>query len=117
MQIKISTRHGQVSDETRDFIEKKAQKLLHLFPRLIMIEITLDMRDDLKEVELLAEAEHKHNFVAKEQHKEILTAMDSALSKVEAQLRKYKQKVQNHRGTPNASEVAGSPILEETSEE
>lgn len=118
MQIKISTRHGQINEETQEFIHKKAEKLLNLFPRLIMIEVTVDNKPgDDKEVELLVEAEHKHNFVAKERHAEVLTAMDMVVAKVDAQLRKYKQKIQNHRGAPSASDVAGAPALEESGEE
>lgn len=117
MQIKISTRHGQINGATQEFIQKKAEKLLHLFPRLIMIEVTVDMKSEQREVELLVEAEHKHNFVAREKNQDVLTAVETVVAKLEAQIRKYKEKIQNHRGAPSASEVARTPTLEESTEE
>ena len=107
MQIKITARHGQLSDETKEHIEEKAGKLLHYFQRIMMIEVLVDFKDDSSFVEILVSAEHKHDFVASERQKDVLTAVDLAVSKLEGQVRKYKEKVQNHRRTP-ASGMAGS---------
>ena len=46
MQIKISTRHGHLAEPTQQFIREKAQKLLHLFSRLTMIEVTVDLHEE-----------------------------------------------------------------------
>ncbi len=113
MQVKISTRHGQISEETHQFIKEKAEKLLHYFQRLTMIEVTVDMRDEGKIVEMLVSAEHKHDFVAREQHRDVLTATDAAVAKLEGQLRKYKERIQNHRRGPSASDLAGTAAPEE----
>ncbi len=113
MQINISTRHGQINEETRQFIQEKVEKLLHLFNRITMIEVTVDLKEDQQLVEILVNAEHKHDFVAREQNSEILTAVEAVIHKVEGQLRRYKGKIQNHRRDPSASEVAGNPVPEE----
>lgn len=118
MQIKISTRHGNISDETHQFIEQKAAKLLHFFQRLTMIEVTVDLQDEEhKLVEILVSAEHKHDFVAHERHGQLLTAVENAVAKLEGQLRRYKEKLQDHRRKPSTSEVAGAPTQEEQGEE
>jgi len=117
VQVKISTRHGHISDETQAFIKDKAEKLLHYFQRLTMIEVTVDMREEQKLVEILVSAEHKHDFVAREQHRDVLTATDAAVTKLEGQLRKYKERIQEHRRAPSASDVAGTPALEEPGDE
>ena len=117
MQIKISARHGHLSEATQQFIREKAQKLLHFFERIMLIEVTVDLKNDIKLVEFLVSAEHKHDFVARENNADILAAVDLAVDKVEGQLRRYKEKVQDRRRTPSAGEVAGTPALEEASEE
>ena len=118
MLVKISARHGHLSDATRQFIEEKAQKLLHYFTRLTMIEVTVDLKNDLhKMVEFVVSAEHKHDFVARETNGDILAAVDLVVDKLERQLSRYKQKIQDHRRDPSAGEVAGSPVLDETAEE
>ena len=117
MQIKISARHGHLSEATQQFIREKAQKLLHFFERIMSIEVTVDLKTDVRMVEFLVSAEHKHDFVARESGSDILTAVDLVVEKLEGQLRRYKEKVQDRRRTPSAGEVTGAPALEEVSEE
>jgi putative sigma-54 modulation protein len=112
VQIKISARHGHLAEPTQQFIRDKAEKLLHLFSRLTMIEVTVDLQDELKVVEFNVSAEHKHDFVASESNKDVLAAVDLAMAKLEQQLRKYKQKIQDHRRKPSTGEVAGAPPAE-----
>jgi putative sigma-54 modulation protein len=113
VQVKISARHGHLSESNQAAIREKALKLLNLFERLTMIEITADLQkseDDSKaKVEILVQAEHKHDFVARECHADVMVAVDMVLHKVQAQLRRYKEKIQDHRRTPSVGEVAGSP--------
>lgn len=109
MQIKISARHGHLSEAAQQVIREKAEKLLHFFERLTMIEVTVDMGEDVKAVEFLVSAEHKHDFVAREANGEIQVAVDLALHKLEAQLRRYKEKIQDHRRTPHVGDVVASP--------
>jgi putative sigma-54 modulation protein len=117
VQIKISVRHGHLNDTTQQFIREKAEKLLHFFERLTMIEVTVDLKKDQKRVEFLVQAEHKHDFVAHESHPDLLAAVDLALDKLSLQLRRYKEKIQDHRRTPSTGEVAGAPAVEESGEE
>jgi putative sigma-54 modulation protein len=101
VQIKISARHGHLNDISSAHIREKAEKLLHYFDRLMMIEVTCVLHDDLKQVEVLVSAEHKHDFVARESHKELLVAADAAVHKLEQQIRRYKQRIQDHRRDPS----------------
>jgi putative sigma-54 modulation protein len=110
VQIKISARHGHLSEATQQFIREKAEKLLHLFQRIMMIEVLVDFKeDDDTQVEFLVSAEHKHDFVAKDRNKDVMAAVDLVLHKLEQQVRKYKEKIQDHRRTPATGKVAGQP--------
>jgi putative sigma-54 modulation protein len=117
VQIKISARHGHLSDPTQQFIREKAEKLLRFFDRLTSIEVTVDLKTDNKVVEFLVSAEHKHDFVASERSPDILAAVDLVVEKLEGQLRRYKEKIQDHRRRHSAGEVAAERITEETPEE
>jgi putative sigma-54 modulation protein len=109
VEIKISARHGHLNEDTQQHIRGKAEKLLHYFQRIMMIEITVDAKDGDKMVEFLVSAEHKHDFVASAHHKDLLAAVDLVLDKLEAQIRKYKEKVQDHRHTPSMGDVKEMP--------
>ena len=100
MQIKISTRHGRISDQTQEKITAKMEKLSRFFERLTAIEVTIDLEHrDTPAVDLKVSAEHKHDFVASDRSENLLGSIDNVVVKMEQQLRKYKQKVQDrHRG-------------------
>ncbi len=98
MQIKIAARHGHLSEDHQAQIQAKAEKLLHFFDRITMIEITVDVSDkSIKEVEIKVDAEHKHDFVAKDHNGELLTAVDSTIDRIKQQIHRYKEKIQEHR--------------------
>jgi putative sigma-54 modulation protein len=100
VEIKISARHGHLSEEMQSFIRHKAEKLPHFFERLTMIEVIVDLKGDVKQVEFNVTAEHKHDIVARENNSDLRAAVDLVMDKLEKQLVKYKEKVQDHRRTP-----------------
>jgi putative sigma-54 modulation protein len=106
VQIQISTRHGHVSDATQEKIRAKVDRLPRYFERLTKIEITIDLtRRDAPSIDLRAAAEHKHDFVATAQADELLAAVDVVVEKMEQQLRKYKEKVQDRHRTTGAKQT------------
>jgi putative sigma-54 modulation protein len=98
VQIEISTRHGGLSPEQHTHLHEKAEKLLKYFARLMAIEVAVDHGKQVWDVEILVSAEHKHDFVAKEVGPTPESAMDQCVHKIENQLRRYKEKVQHHKG-------------------
>lgn len=116
MQVAIACRHGSLHADTRAHVTQKAEKLLTYFDRITSIQITFDFSKGESIAEILVDAEHKHNFVATEHASEASVAFDGALAKMEKQLRKYKERIQNHHGAPSASDVAGAPDLDNVSQ-
>ena len=117
MEIKISTRHGHISEETRAKITEKAEKLTRLFDRLTAIEITINLEHrNTPEIDLRVSAKHKHDFVATGRSEDLLASADIVVRKVEQQVRKYKDKIQDrHRTGGIGSEAASSqsePVVE-----
>lgn len=100
MQIKISTRHGHLSEDAQGHIKEKVEKLLHYFGRISAIHVTVDLQKESRSVEIEVNAEHKHDFIAKDEHEDLFTAVDKVLDKMEHQVIKYKEKIQDHRRTP-----------------
>ncbi|NQT12511.1 MAG: ribosome-associated translation inhibitor RaiA [Planctomycetes bacterium] len=113
MQIRISTRHGTISEETQSKIKAKAEKLTRFFDRLTAIEFTVDLkRRDEPNVDLRVSAEHKHDFVATDRSSDLIASVDHVIRKLEQQLRKYKQKIQDRHRTP-ASRQKESAVVED----
>lgn len=99
MQIEITCRHGSISSDFQDYINRKTQKLLTFFERVTAIRVTLDYEGDRVKTEILVDAEHKHDFVTSHTTgaEEAGACFDQALAKMEQQIKKYKEKVQDHR--------------------
>jgi len=114
VQVKIAARHGHLSEPAQQMIRDKAEKLLHFFDRLTMIEVIVDLNKaevDRCHVEIKVQAEHKHDFVATDAHTDVMTAVDMTLHKLEGQLRRYKEKIQDHRRTPTPGRRPSGPAL------
>lgn len=108
MQVKITARHGHLGDPAQEMIRDKAEKLLHYFDRLTLIEVVVDLKrteEDRCHVEVKVQAEHKHDLVGLAAEHDVMAAVDQALHKVEGQLRRYKDKIQDRRRTPSIGEV------------
>jgi ribosome hibernation promoting factor len=99
VEIKISARHGHLSEATQEKISTKLNKMSRLFERLTAVEFTADLEDrENPTVDLRVSAEHKHDFVANDRAGDLMASLEGAVHKIEQQLRKYKEKVQEHRG-------------------
>ena len=112
MQIKISARHGTLSDATQTKIREKVEKLTRFYERITAIEVTVNLEHrDMPAVDVRVSAEHINDFVAREQGEELMNAMDTVVHKLEQQIRKHKEKVQDrHRGLSHRqAEAPDSP--------
>ena len=98
MQIEISTRHGGLEPEQHTYLQEKAEKLQKYFGRLMSIQVEVEHLKHTWQVEILVSAEHKHDFVAREEGPTPEAAMDQCVHKIEHLLRRYKERVQNHKG-------------------
>lgn len=114
MQIEVTVRHGTVSEDTRRHLVQKAEKLLTYFERVTAIGVTVDfVNSHMTRVEILVDAEHKHDFVAVEEGAEVIGTFDGALHKMEQQIRKYKERIQDHRRDRPMNEVVKpDPVTE-----
>jgi len=112
--IKVSARHGSLSEETQEKIRSKVEKLGRFFDRLTAIEVTVDLdRRDAPTVDVRVSAEHRHDFRA-QQMGELFAALDQVIQKLENQLRRYKERIQERHRNPNLRRM---PIPEEPTTE
>ncbi len=110
MQVAITSRHGTLSPSAHDHISHKAEKLLTFFDRVTAINVTVDFSNDRINIEILVDAEHRHDLVARESGDNVIAVFDAALHKMEQQVRKYKEKIQDHRRDPALSDIAEAAI-------
>ena len=115
MQISISARHGHLGEATQEKIAAKVEKVVRYFERLTAIGVTVNLENpEMPQVDIQVSAEHKHDFVATETSPSLMSAVDGAVQKIEQQLRKYKERVQErHRNSGvRRGEVPSEPEAE-----
>ncbi len=97
MQIKISTRHGHVSQETQEKVTDKVKKLTRLSVLISALNVTLDLaHEDDPIVEIIVNVDHHDEFVAKDQAGSLWASLDLCLDKISEQLRRYKDRLRDH---------------------
>lgn len=110
MQVTVSSRHGQLDDDTRRLLTERAEGLLRYFDRLTAIEVTADLQPDRANdvrVEILAHSEHKHEFVAADAGPDATAAFGLAADRIKQQIKHHKEKLQDHRRDPSHNGAGG----------
>lgn len=97
MQIVVSARHGDISDEVKKYAERKTEKLLKFFDKIQEIEVVLDRDSAKARVEVIVNAEHGNVFVASETDEDYFAAIDLTVDKMGRQLTRHKEKHRNRK--------------------
>ena len=99
MQINISTRNGQLSPATQEKIRSKVQKLAKFYDMITSFEVTVNLKDEsAPAVEVRVTAELVDDLVANDRKENLLSSLDSVIHKLEQQIKRHKEKLQDHRG-------------------
>jgi putative sigma-54 modulation protein len=98
VQTTISARHGHLSSETQEKIIEKVEVVRRFFDRMTAISVTADLEHrERPTLELRVRAEHHDEFVAIAEAGTIFAALDGAIEKMENQLRRFKERLKEHR--------------------
>ena len=94
MQITISTRHGDISEATKEKITQKVEKLQRFFDRLTSVDVTVNLdKVDEPSIEVAVRSEKRQDFVASYQSDDMFGSVDQVIAKLEQQIKKHKEKL------------------------
>jgi putative sigma-54 modulation protein len=108
MDIAVTGRHMEVSDQLKDFIEQKAAKLSRIYPALIETSVVVE-RDRFQYVTEVSVHAKPFDLFSRGQHENQNQSVLAALKKVERQLVKHKERLKEHKGKgpqPESTEEA-----------
>jgi len=98
MLFTISGKHIEITEAIREHAEEKTEKLPRYYNSINRIEVIIEGREGGKpSVEIIARGEHSNVFVARSSGEDTYACIDSAVRKLERQLRKKKQKQRNNK--------------------
>ncbi len=95
MEINVTFRHSQPSDSVREHIFEKIQKLSKYFIKPTIAHVTLNTEGARHTAEISLSENHA-TFNAHDTTHDLYSSVDSALNKIEVQLKKYKEKIKDH---------------------
>jgi putative sigma-54 modulation protein len=107
MQINVSTRHGEISDATKEKIIHKVEKLQRFFDRLTAVDVVLDLKKaDEPSIKVTVQSERRDDFVASYESNDMFGSIDQIVAKLEQQIKEHKEKVKDRSNkNPVAEEL------------
>ncbi len=105
MQVSVMGRHIEVTEALRQYATEKFKRLEKYLPKALEIVVTLSV---VKKVHHIAEAVIKSNGVliqASEETEEMYSAIDLLVEKIERRVRRYKEKLIDHKHQGGKAEV------------
>jgi len=114
MQVTVIGRHIEATDALKQYAQDKFSRLEKYLPKNVQAVITLSV---VKKVHHIAEAVIKSNGVliqASEETEEMYSAIDLLIEKIERRVRRYKEKLVDHKHQTNkTAALAPSPSSQE----
>lgn len=95
MQIHITARHLRLTQAIRGYVEEKVQKAQKYFSHIIWAQVVLFVEKRTHQAEIVVHA-GRQTFRALSKGGDLYAAMDLASDKIDAQLRKYKERLRDH---------------------
>ena len=105
MQINMTGRHLEITDDIRAYVEKRAKKVESIFNRVIDLQVVIELEKTryLTEITL---ATRKATFHAQEETHDVFMSLDKVMDKIEHQIRRHKERLRDWRHRPSQGEVA-----------
>ena len=97
MNVIVKTRHMDVTDAIKQYVESKIGKLEKFYDSIQTVEAILDVEADQAVVEIVVTASRKHTFVATHHDGDMYACVDQCLDKITTQIRRHKERVRERR--------------------
>lgn len=97
MRVIITGRHYNVSTGLKNTIEKKLQKIKFFYDHVLQFQVIVEKEKNGFKVEIAFNADGKR-FYLQERSAALTEAVDNLIDKLERQVRKHKERIQNHKG-------------------
>jgi putative sigma-54 modulation protein len=99
MPVEITARHMHAGAALQEYARNKAAQLIEDFPRIEHVHVVLDVQKHDSIAEVVVQAKNHIRLEASESSAQMRMSIDTAVEKVERQLRRLRDKVQDRKQT------------------
>jgi putative sigma-54 modulation protein len=96
MQVHITGRHVEITDSIREHIYAKIDRSLSGLTRIQDVHVVLELQKRTHAAEVVVKGKNHIHVEAESTSENMYTSIDEAVEKIERQLRKLREKVQDH---------------------
>ena len=96
MQLNLSGHHLDITSSIRQHTSDKLIKIKHHFDNIMNVNMTLEVQKDLQKAEATIHVSGADLF-AKAESNDMYASIDQLINKLDSQIIKHKEKLQNHR--------------------
>ena len=104
MQISVTGRHVEVTDEVKDYACEKVARLPRFFDRVQSIDVVLDSDSGNSSVEIIVRVDRTDPFIAHESGPDTFALIDTLTDKLGRQLRRHKERLRNRKHSAEKAE-------------
>ena len=105
MQIHLTSRHLEITDDIQTYIEKRAKKIEAIFNPIIDFQVVIEVEKNRYRTEITL-ATRKATFHAQSETHNVFSSLDDVIDKIETQIRRHKERVKDRRHRLSQREVA-----------
>ena len=95
MQLQISGHHIEVTESMRNFVTEKFQRLERHFDQVVDVRVILSVDKLIQKAEATVHV-NGANLFAEESQEDMYAAIDALIDKLDRQLIKHKEKLNDH---------------------
>ena len=96
MQVSITGRHVNVTDNIKAHVDEKLERCLGMFPKIETVHVVLDQEKHDNVAEVVVQAANHIRITSTERSENLYDAIDRAVEHTERQMRKQRDKVQDY---------------------
>ncbi len=97
MEIKISSKHMELTAAIEDYASRKVQKFPRYFNRVQQVEVVIDKAKNGYTVEIITDVERHNPFVATSTHEDLYACIDLGIDRSIRQLKDHKSKLRDNK--------------------
>ena len=105
MNISVTGRHVEITDSLRDHVHARAESAFSEFPRLDSVHVILILEKYRQIAEVVAHVPRHGPVEAKAESDDMYASIDAAMDKTAVQIRKWVDKVHDHKSRPGLGRV------------
>ncbi|HYE37899.1 ribosome hibernation-promoting factor, HPF/YfiA family [Methylocaldum sp.] len=95
MQISITGHHVEVTEALRNYVMEKMQRIGRHFDKIVNVHVVLEVEKLIQKAEATVQV-NGANLFAQDESEDLYAAIDGLADKLDRQVLKHKEKVQEH---------------------